>query len=563
MKDQTDVLIAGAGPTGLTLASELMRHGLTVRIVDEADAPSPWSKAIAVHARTLEILRSMGVADALIEKGQKIRGATMWSGGAAIVRADFDELETAYPYVLSLPQSETEAVLADAVARHGGAVERSTRLVSFRQDGTGVTATLSKGGATEAVRAAWLVGCDGARSVVRKALDMPFEGSTYEDVFLLADVKIAWDTRDDRIAAYFADDGLVACFPMRDGRWRVIATAPDGDDKAAAPTLDEMQTVFARRTGAGAALSDMAWSSRFHIHCRQVAEYRDDRVMLAGDAAHIHSPAGGQGMNTGIQDAHNLAWKLAHVHKGLARDRLLATYHDERHAVGEAVLRGTDVATRVGTVKNAVIKGARDQAARLLSSLEVVQQRVAREVAELSVGYERSALSREDHTSMLQARIGTAAGAETPTITAIRWFDSAVAAGQRAKDGRVTRAGESGTRSLLDALDTRRWNLLLFDGRSASAEGYQRFASIASAVTARYPEAVEVSVVTPRATRPSELPESLPVLLDPDGELERAYGAVSECVYLLRPDLYVGYRSQPADEAKVMAYLRPFLRPAP
>lgn len=562
MSEPIDVLVVGAGPTGLTLACELLRHGLRVRIIDEAEGPTTVSKAIVVHARTLETLRAMGCAEALIAKGQKLHGATLWSNGAAVVRADFDELETQYPFILSTPQRETEAVLLDLLAKLGGAVERSTKLVSFKQDGTGVTAALTKGEAAESARAAWMVGCDGARSVVRKGLDLPFEGSTYEDRFILADVRIAWDARDDRIAGYFADDGLVACFPLPDKRWRVIVTSAGSEDRADAPTLEEIQGVFARRTGTGATLSDMVWSSRFRIHCRQVTSYRDDRVMLAGDAAHIHSPAGGQGMNTGMQDAHNLAWKLAEVHRGEARMRLLDSYHEERHEVGQTVLRGTDVATRVGTLKGAALKGVRDEFARFLTSIELVQQRVAREVAELSVGYERSEIVHEDHTSVLQARIGLAASAETPTITSVRWFDSAIAAGQRAKSGRVTVAGESGTKELLDLVDSRRWNVLLFDGRSASAEGYQRFASIASDLAARYPDAVSTLVVTPRAQRPSELPESIPVLLDPDGELEKVYGAVTECVYVLRPDLYVGYRSQPADAPKLMAYFKAILRPS-
>lgn len=560
MSDAIDVLVVGAGPTGLTLACELLRHGLTVKVIDEAPEATQFSKAIAVHARTLEVFRSMDCADALISKGQKLHGATMWSGGNAIVRVDFDEFETAYPYVLSVPQRDTEAVLGELLVKLGGAVVRGAKLTSFRQDGTGVTAAVEKGDAKETVRAAWLVGCDGARSTVRKALDIPFEGSTYEDRFLLADAKIAWDQRDDRIAAYFADDGLVACFPLPEKRWRLILTAPGSDDRDEAPSLDDVQTLFARRTGSGAAVSDMVWSSRFRIHCRQVTAYRDDRVMLAGDAAHIHSPAGGQGMNTGIQDAHNLAWKLAHVHKGYARMRLLESYHEERHTVGQAVLRGTDVATRVGTVKTSVLKGARDELARFLTGMEVVQQRVARQVAELTVSYEHSPIVREDHTSVLQARIGLASSAETPTVTSVRWFDSATAAGQRAQSGRVTVAGETGTRDLLSLVDSRKWNVLLFDGRSASAEGYQRFAAIAADLAARFPEAVSTLVVTPRTTRPAELPESISVLLDPDGELEKVYGAVTECLYVLRPDLYVGYRSQPADGAHLMAYLQGILR---
>ncbi len=558
MDTPVDVLVVGAGPTVLTLACELLRHGLSVRVVDPLAEPSPWSKAITVHARTLEVLRQVGCADALVARGHKVHGATLWSSGQALARIDFDELETDFNYVLDVSQAVTEAELHAVLAQRGGRVERGARLTRLRQDGSGVTATLAVGEETVRARASWLVGCDGAHSVVRKALGLAFEGSTYEERFLLADVKVAWDTRDDRISTWFAEDGLAACFPMREGRWRLVLT--DASDSAVDPTLDEVRALFDRRTGAQATLTDMVWSARFKIHCRQVQAYRDDRVFVAGDAAHIHSPAGGQGMNTGIQDAHNLAWKLAEVHRGEARGRLLDTYHAERHAVGQSVLRGTDAATRVGTVKGAAARFARDELARFLTSLEVVQQRIGRQLSELSVAYEGSALSATHETGLLQARVGLASGAETPNVPSVRAFELAPHAGQRARDGRITVAGEPGTRRLFDVLDTRRWNVLLFDGRSDSAEGYARMASLAAAVKDAHPDAVDAWVVTPRATRPAALPDGVRVLLDPDGELEARYGAATECMYALRPDLYVGFRAQPIDEAKALAYLAAWLR---
>lgn len=555
-----DVLVAGAGPTGLLLAGELLRHGLTVRVVDASAGPVKESRSIVVHARTLEILDDLGVGEAFVAQGKKLVGATFWAGGEAIVRADFDELETRHPYILSLSQADTEGLLGGLLAERGGAVERETELVSFRQDGTGVTAELRGKAGASSCRAAWLVGCDGARSTVRKALDVPFEGATYDDRFLLADVKIEWDVRDDRISSYFGDDGFAACFPLPGGRWRLIGSARAGDERTDAPTVAEMQALFTARTGSKAKLEDPSWLSRFRIHCRQVARYRDDRVFLAGDAAHIHSPAGGQGMNTGMQDAHNLAWKLALVHRGDARGALLETYDAERYAVGKGLLASTDAATRVGTLKNAFARGFRNEIARFLSSFEFVQARIVRDVSELGIEYRKSAMVREDVTGLLNARLGTAAGGETPTIGTVREFSAGPAAGARAPDGRTTVAGASGTTRLLSELDTRKTNVLLFDGRSASADGYARFASIAKTLAGRFGERVAVSIVTPRSVRPPELGPDVTVFLDESAELEARYAASTECAYAIRPDLWIGYRAQPVSEEKLVAWLGTFLR---
>jgi 2-polyprenyl-6-methoxyphenol hydroxylase-like FAD-dependent oxidoreductase len=555
-----DVLVVGAGPTGLTAACELVRRGLKVRIIDEAASPTKVSRAIAIHARTLEIFEDMGIAEKAIEAGLKLGGVTVFAGGEPVVSADLAELPTRYPFLLSISQVATEAVLLELLASRELAVERETKLVSFAQDGTGVTAKVATKSGEQVIRAAWLVGCDGAHSTVRKKLEIGFEGSTYDERFLLADVKVDANLRDDRVTTYFGEDGVLACFPMKGGRFRIIGTSAAGDASEVAPTLDEMTALFSARSGKTGALTDPQWLARFRVHCRQVERYRDDRVFLAGDAAHIHSPVGGQGMNTGIQDAHNLAWKLALVHTGKARGRLLDSYEQERHAVGQAILRATDVATKVITLKNAVARSVRNEVARFMSSFELVQRKAAESAAELNVSYEASPIVREDSTGMLQARIGTAAGGETPTLAAVRDFEAGPKPGSRAPDGKITLDGKSGAKRLLEVVDGRKHSLLLFDGKSASKEGYARFVSMAQKVAERFPGLVSSVVITPRNERPSELPDDITVLLDPDGELERAYAATTECAYLLRPDLYVGYRSQPADEAKLLAYLKSILR---
>jgi 2-polyprenyl-6-methoxyphenol hydroxylase-like FAD-dependent oxidoreductase len=555
-----DVLVVGAGPTGLTAACELARRGLRVRIIDEAPAPTKISKAIAVHARTLEIFDDMGIAEKAIDAGLKLGGVSVLAAGETVVSADLAELPTRYPFLLSISQVATESVLLELLSSRELQVERETKLVSFTQDGTGVSAKVVAKGVEQEIRAAWLVGADGAHSRVRKTLEIQFEGSTYDERFLLADVKIEANLRDDRVTTYFAEDGVLACFPMKGGRFRLIGTASSSDDKEVAPTLDEITSLFAARSGTAAAVTDPQWLARFRVHCRQVEKYRDDRVFLAGDAAHIHSPVGGQGMNTGIQDAHNLAWKLALVHSGKARGLLLDSYEKERHGVGQAILRGTDAATKVITLKSSLARSVRNEVARFMTSFELVQRKVAEHAAELTVSYERSPIVREDTTGMLQARIGTAAGGETPTIAAVRDFDVGPKPGARAPDGKVTLAGKSGAKRLLSVIDARKHTLLLFDGKSASKEGYARFVAIAQKIGERFPGLVDVLVVTPKSQRPAELTEDQAVLLDPDGELERAYAATTECAYVIRPDLYVAYRSQPADEAKLVTYLKSFLR---
>ena len=554
-----DVLVVGAGPTGLTAACELLRRGLTVRVIDQAATPATTSKAIAVHARTLEIFDDMEIAEKAIEQGVKLGGLSVIAAGETVVSADLGELPTRYPFLLSLSQAATETLLLELLSARGVAVERGAKLVSLAQDGTGVTATVTTGTATQAIRASWLIGADGAHSTVRKVLEIPFEGTTYDERFVLADVKISANLRDDRVTTYFGDDGVLACFPMKDARFRLIASVPK-DEKESPPTLEEVTALFASRSGLAGDITDPKWLARFRVHCRQVQRYRDDRVFLAGDAAHIHSPVGGQGMNTGIQDAHNLAWKLALVHTGKARGLLLDSYEIERHAVGAAILRSTDLATRVITLKGSLARSLRNEVARFMSSFELIQRKIAEITAELTVSYEASPLVREDRTGLLQGRIGTAAGGETPTLGAIREFDGGPRPGTRAPDGKVTLAGESGAKRLLGVIDSTRHTLLLFDGKSASKEGYARFVTVGQAVRDRFPGLVDVLVITPKNQRPAELPEGQAVLLDPDGELERAYAGTTECAYVLRPDLYVGYRSQPVDEAKLIAWFKSILR---
>lgn len=555
-----DVLVVGAGPTGLLLAGELRRFGVAVRLVEKLAAPSPLSRAIAVHARTLEVLEELGVAERLLAAGVRYRRARLFAASASggvgepIVEASFDELDTAYPFALGVPQDVTERLLTELLTTRGGAVERGVELTALTQDERECRATLRHAdGRDEVVAARWVVGCDGAHSRVRKALGLAFAGETNPERFWLADVRAAWDLPHDAITSFFGPDGVLACFPLPEQRWRLIfSLGVVTDEEPRDPTLAEVEGLATARSGRAAGLTDPAWLGAFRINSRQVSTYRVGRALVAGDATHIHSPAGGQGMNTGLQDAHALAWRLALVVRGHvsgpatpggAASRLLDSWSSERHAIGAAMLRATALATTVGTLRAPLARAVRDRVAGFLASLEPVQQRLVRSVAELDLTYRRSELVAEHQEPLLEARVGAAASGEDPSVGSWLAFRAAPRAGDRALDARVE--DKHGKPVQLRSLFGRgRHLLLLFDGRATTIEGDARLTQVARDMAARFGAAVEVVIVTSRP-RGATLTRACPVLYDPEGEAEARYGATTECGYLVRPDLHVGFRCQP------------------
>jgi 2-polyprenyl-6-methoxyphenol hydroxylase-like FAD-dependent oxidoreductase len=416
---ELDALIVGAGPVGLTLAGQLARRGLRVAAVDRSAGPTDKSKALVVWPRTIELLAAAGMAERFLAAGLHVTRGRLFSSGRVLTELDFSRNRSAYPFTLMIAQSDTEQLL-DADARAVGvALERHTELLRFRQDANGVDAVLrGADGAETTRRAAWLIGCDGAHSTVRHALGLAFAGAAENNDWILADVRIAGDLPRDEVRIFLHPDGVLATFPLQPDRTRLIIDL--GPQRGAAPpdpTLAEVQALLDRRAPVGLRAHDPEWLSGFRINERQVPTYRIGRVFLAGDAAHIHSPAGGQGMNTGMHDAFNLAWKLALVQRGRARETLLDSYQAERHPVGAMIVRGAGAVTRMGTLRSPAAQRARDSIVSTVYRIPAVPRTVVDVLCETAIHYRGGPLSRDARplaARMLARRGGVRAGDRAP-----------------------------------------------------------------------------------------------------------------------------------------------------
>ncbi|MFI6466195.1 FAD-dependent monooxygenase [Streptomyces sp. NPDC050538] len=394
-----DVLIVGAGPTGLALAAQLSVYGTTFRIVDRSVDRAHESRALAIQPRTLEALAGFGVTDELVIRGNPAMQLRMHLPGRVVRMPLFDIglADTAYPFLLFLSQAETESVLAQHLAGRDVAVERGTELVGLERTGSSVTCRLRRGdGSEEAVEATYVVGCDGAHSTVRAQAGIGFEGYAYPQTFLLADLEVD-GLEPGAVHTYMTGSGMLFFFPLGSpATWRMLAMRPPGAPDTEVK-LKVLQEIADRNTADGLVLRAPVWMTGFRLHNRGAAHYRSGPFFLAGDAAHIHSPAGAQGMNTGIQDALNLGWKLALVCRGRAPGELLDTYEAERAPVGRSVLRFTDRAFTVATSGNPVIRFARTWLAPRLVPLAVRARgprgRVFRTVSQLGIHYRRSPAS--------------------------------------------------------------------------------------------------------------------------------------------------------------------------
>jgi 3-(3-hydroxy-phenyl)propionate hydroxylase len=552
MTFETDVLVLGAGPVGLTLANELTRHGAACRIVDKAPGIREVSKAMILHVRTQEALAKVGVVERLRGEGQPLTEVVVHAYGKHIGSWDLDGIDSPFPSPVILGQNRTQHALLDHLAGQGVAPAWNTEAVAVALDADGVTTTL-KGPPSGAdapastVRSRYIVGCEGSNSLVRRTLGFTFEGERYAgEQFIQADCRIRWALPKGRSYLFLTAVGYLMVIEFPDDVVRIFISLPDdkpagqGAQEAARqlgaaessteqPTLDEIAAHLTELTGFACALTDPIWLARYRTSHRYTNRFSQGRAFIAGDAAHVHVPIGGQGMNTGIQDAFNLGWKLAGVVRGALAPAVLDSYHAERHPVAESLIRGTDFAYR-GILEPSE---ARQRAARMFGPFlirnERVQDFMRSTLEELTIAYPKSPLNLDLH------------GAKGPRP------------GERVLDATLVRAADGATVTLEALTRSTSWTLLLFHG--SEPEGRSEADRLAAEVGNRFGGRVMVHAIDKGPAVALGEVAGAGRLLDVLGLAHDRYGVTSPAFYLLRPDTFVAARGPVAASGPLLQHL--------
>ncbi len=510
LTNPTDVLIVGARTTGLMLAIRLRRQGLAVRIVDRSPGIDPNSRATLLHARSLELLENLGITEEIVAKGQPLSGMHLFAEGQFVMAREDPPVDSPYPFGIAYSQVKIEALLENRLRDLGVTVERSTDLVSLEQDSARVCAGLKRrDGREETVESAWLVGCDGAHSTTRHLLGIGFPGNQSRNPYILGDVLAENDAPANHWFYFLHEKGVLFFAILDDGRRQVSASLPEDHPAEGRPSLAELQALVDQRSGGDYRLSDPRWLTYFRISYRLAERYRQGRAFLAGDAAHLNSLIGGHGMNTGIQDACNLAWKLALASRGLASDALLDSYESERRPVAREMIEGSRALTDPGEDYPGMSPQERRALVAGLSLAPDALLAFRRNFEELDLDYGNSPLSLEGDADLpAELRPGLEA-------RDVQWLQHK---GQAC--------------DLFHFLGGPKHCLLVFAGTSEEA--------LASAQAARRQAGdwIDVHLVATESGC-----EDLSLILDSNGELTQRYGMQDGGLYLIRPDGYIAYRT--------------------
>jgi 3-(3-hydroxy-phenyl)propionate hydroxylase len=548
-----DAVIIGAGPVGLTAAIALHNFGLRFRILDRKPGPVQHSNALGVSVRTLEVFECLGLKSNFSQVGYAFPAATFHAFGKILGPIELQTIGSPYRGMHAIPQNVTESVLAHACADRGITVEYSIEATSVAQDANGCTVSIAPAGSSSApnvtasaqIHARYVIGCEGSNSLCRNAMQIPFEGHyNSSTVFLQSDCHLSWSRPAGQIEGFLQSGEACIAFPYDlSGRHRIICAIPDADPSdRTPPTLDQMQALVRRLADPTAVLTDSIWLSRFRTQHRVAKTFRSSRVFLAGDAAHVHPPIGGQGMNTGIQDAFNLCWKIAaviaHPENSARADTILDTYTTERHAVAQELLTATDTAFHALFDISPLKQAAFAMLAPALLKSSAMQHRIAATLAQINIAY-----------------------AENPLVAAH--------AGHRAPDAELTAAANNSSASLFEILNHAGYTLLCFTGTHADSQSEswraieQLLPSLVNYTAHAGPDAhhargnawLRIAVIAPSSPL---IPEAFlaHTFLDADFLAHKKYSAGSSAeLILVRPDWYTALRTAADNPAPLHAHL--------
>lgn len=536
------VLVVGAGPTGLSMAIELARFGIPVRIIEKQIQPITTSNALGVQPRTQEIWAQLGLLSAGQTLPHRVTTAKFYGNRQLIATLDLTQVDSDFPGLFVQPQATTEHQLATYLSQLGVEVERGLECTEIKpQAQFQVVSLKNTAGDIETLETSWLIACDGAHSFVRKSLCVGFPGIDLPEHFVMADVKIHGELDPHTTYGFLAKQGLLFILFFEPGVARIIAEVSNDPllRTERAPKRADFERLLAERCPLSVKLTkDPDWATGFWVHSRQIEHYRAGRVFFAGDAAHVHSPAGGQGLNLGVQDAYNLGWKLALVIKQLASEALLDSFEEERRPIAAAVLRSTTLTTRLGGLRNSFLQELRNFILAFFARRKKITQRLVSLLAELDVNYAASSI------------VGVAHASPFPSI-----HPKAIPAGLRAPNATLDSSNRLYSHpTKLHALFTGlHHHLLVFTGQDKVMTP-AFIAELHALLTARFAPVLRAYLIVPSAPDPN-LIWSEAIILDPTYKLHERYGIKEPALYIIRPDQYIGFQCDVLDIAVLHDYL--------
>lgn len=531
MEKHPSVLIIGAGPSGLLMACELARHGVSFRIIDRKPERTQTTNAAGVHTRTLEIFDQIGIINEFLELGQRWLSFRIHAEDELLTQIPFTHIDSYYQFSLLLAQSQTERILNDHLEALNGRVERKIELIDFKQVDDKIISTVKRDdGQTEEIKSNWLIGCDGLHSIVREKSHISFVGDDVASEYMIADAKLKTCLSDEAADAFRTPKGFLAVFPLGKNVYRVVANLAGKEIKKTISDED-IKTTIDQRSSQLFALESVLWSSPFWIHSKIAGTMRHGSIFIAGDAAHVHSPAGGQGMNTGLQDVYNLAWKLALVIQGKAKASLLDSYTAERRPVILKIVSETEKITKFALIRNSLlIKCFKFIGKNIVNRIILIKEKIGTQLTQIAISYSNSPIIVYQHT-FFKSSSEPKPGSRTPDV--IINYDL----------------------RLHDLLRNRQHNLLLFISDDARSDEVNTVKELQQWLTTNYADTIKTYVISAKA-----LTGVQNVIIDNMMAIHKRYHITTGMV-LIRPDQYIAFTQKSLDRLSLQSCLDLYLIP--